>query len=113
MNDTIEKLYAKYLHLTDGDKAAAANLALAATFLSGRNEAPTIPAGVPLTVKEAAAQLRVSTRRIYELCATGDLLAFKVGRSLRIAPEMLEEYRQKGIVACCREPFSGRPHRCL
>ena len=61
MNDTIEKLYAKYLHLTDGDKAAAANLALAATFLSGRNEAPTIPAGVPLTVKEAAAQLRVST----------------------------------------------------
>jgi excisionase family DNA binding protein len=114
MNAAVNAIYAEYLDHTGGDKAAAASLALAAVMVEGRSEAPAVPAGAPLTVKEAAAQLRVSTRRIYEMCAAGELRAFKVGRRLRIAPEMLEEYRRHGAVTVRRrEAFSGRPNRCL
>jgi len=114
MNTAVNTLYAEYLDHTGGDKAAAAALTLAAVMVEGRSEAPAQPAGAPLTVKEAAAKLRVSTRRIYEMCAGGELRAFKVGRRLRIDPDMLEEYRRKATIVVHRsEPFGGRRNRCL
>jgi excisionase family DNA binding protein len=114
MDSTVFTIYRECLDRTGGDTTAAASLTLATVMMEGRSAAPATPAGAPLTVKEAAAHLRVSTRRIYEMCAAGELRAFKVGRSLRIAPEMLEEYRRQGaVVACHREPFGGRPNRCL
>jgi excisionase family DNA binding protein len=111
MNPAVNALYAEYLEHTGGDKAAAASLALAAVLVE--NGTPSPSAGQSLTVKEAAAQLRVSTRRIYELCGSGELTAFKVGRVLRIAPEAMDDYRRQGMVPRHREPFTGRRHRCL
>ena len=37
-----------------------------------------------LTVKEAAAHLRVCTKTIYALCRRGDLACVRVGRAVRI-----------------------------
>jgi len=114
MNTQVVSQYNEYLKLTAGNEAAAASLTLAAIMLEGRSESPGAPAGAPLTVKEAASQLRVSTRRIYEMCATGELRAFKVGHSLRITQEVLEEYRQQGTIAVRRpETFGHRPNRCF
>lgn len=114
MNATVNTLFAEYLDHTGGDKAAAASLTLAAVMMESQAEAPVTSNGLPLTVKEAAGQLRVSTRRIYELCAAGTLRAFKVGRRLRIAPEMLEEYQRQGRVVVHRpETFGNRRNRCL
>jgi excisionase family DNA binding protein len=114
MNNQVVSQYTEYLKLTSGDKAAAASLTLGAIMLEGHSESPAPPAGAPLTVKEAASQLRVSTRRIYEMCAAGELRAFKVGRGLRITPEILKEYQRQGAIAARRrEPFSNRPNRCL
>jgi excisionase family DNA binding protein len=112
MNATVLTRYREYLDQT-GDKAAAASLALADTIQETYEVAAPPAAGQSLTVKDAAAQLRVSTRRVYELCGAGQLAAFKVGRSLRIAAEALDDYRQRGIVRRQPEPFSGRPNRCL
>lgn len=110
MNAAVNALYAEYLEHTGGDKAAAASLALAAV-LTEANAPP--PAGQSLTVKEAAVQLHVSPSCIYELCESGRLSSFKVGRVLRIHPEAIEEYRRQGTVLGRPEPFSGRPNRCL
>jgi excisionase family DNA binding protein len=109
MNAEIERLFTDYLTLTGGDKAAA-SLALA-TVLVEANTPP--PAGQSLTVKEAAAQLHVSPSCIYELCESGKLSSFKVGRVLRIHPEAIDDYRRQGAVLGRTEPFSGRPNRCL
>ena len=114
MNNEVLSQYNEYLKKTSGDEAAAASLTLAAIMLEGRSESPAPPTGAPLTVKEAAAKLRVSTRRIYDLCAAGELRAFKVGRWLRITPDMLEEYQRQGAIAARRrEPSGHRPNRCL
>ncbi len=113
MNNQVVSQYNEYLKLTSGDKAAAASLTLAAIMLEGRSESPAPPAGALLTVKEAASQLRVSARRIYEMCAAGELRAFKVGRRLRITPEMFKEYQRQGAIAAHRRGPFGRPNRCL
>lgn len=111
MNQAVNALYAEYLEHTDGDKAAAASLSLAAVLMDAGTLPP--PPGQSLTVKEAAAQLHVSVSCIYELCESGRLASFKVGRVLRIHPEAIEDYRRQGAVPCRREPFGGRPNRCL
>lgn len=48
----------------------------------------------PLTPDEVASRWRVSRRRIVDLCRTGWLRAFKVGRSWRIPAAELERVRQ-------------------
>jgi excisionase family DNA binding protein len=114
MNNQVVSQYNEYLKLTAGNEAAAASLTLAAIMLDGHCESSASPADTPLTVKEAASRLRVSTAQIYEMCAAGELRAFKVGRLLRITPEMLEDYqRQRTSTARHREPFGHRPNRCL
>jgi excisionase family DNA binding protein len=111
MNAVVNTLYAEYLEHTGDDKAAAASLTLAAVLVE--NGTPSPPAGQSLTVKDAAAQLHVSASCIYELCESGKLASFKVGRVLRIHPEAIDDYRRQGAVPGRREPFGGRPNRCL
>jgi len=114
MNNQVLSQYNEYLKVTAGNEAAAASLTLATIMLDGRSDSSAPPAGALLTVIEAASRLRVSTRQIYEMCAAGELRAFKVGRLLRITPEMLEEYqRQRTSTARHREPFGHRPNRCF
>ena len=44
-----------------------------------------------LTVKEVAGILRVSDMTVYRLIHAGDLASFRVGRSIRVKPESLDE----------------------
>jgi excisionase family DNA binding protein len=52
------------------------------------------PEGPPmlLRVEEAARELRIARRRIYELIASGELLSVKIGQSRRIPREELVRY---------------------
>jgi excisionase family DNA binding protein len=116
MNNAVLQDFTEALQLVEGDRTAAAQLALASALRDWQS--PTTdkaPADQPLTVKEAAAKLRISPRRVYEMCAGGELRAFKIGRSLRIPPEALEECRQQGRTAARRRQssFGGRANRCL
>lgn len=53
-----------------------------------------------LTIEEAAGQLRVSERTIYDMVRAGKIEAFKVGRVWRIPEEALWDalrYRKEGV----------------
>ncbi|MGH7754162.1 MAG: helix-turn-helix domain-containing protein [Gemmatimonadales bacterium] len=54
---------------------------------------PTEAAGVLLTVKEVAAQLRFSTGHVYELVHSGRLRSIRDGKAIRITREALAEWR--------------------
>jgi len=45
-----------------------------------------------LTKKQAADQLNISSRTIDRLILSGQLKAYKIGRSVRIAQEYLDEF---------------------
>jgi len=47
-----------------------------------------------ITVKEAAAELGMSERFVYRLCAKGQLESFKLGRNVRISRQALRDYRE-------------------
>jgi excisionase family DNA binding protein len=113
VNAAVNTLYAEYLEHTGGDKAAAASLALADLMQRTLDAGTPPPTGQSLTVKEAAVSLHVSPSCIYELCESGKLSSFKVGRVLRIHPEAIDDYRRQGTISCRQEPFSGRHNRCL
>jgi excisionase family DNA binding protein len=51
-----------------------------------------------LTVKEAAAFLRLSVARVYALMADGDLVFVKIGRSRRIPRRGLVELAARNLV---------------
>ncbi len=44
------------------------------------------------TVQEAAGKLKVNARTVYRLLKEGELRSAKVGGSIRISDEMLEEF---------------------
>lgn len=54
--------------------------------------APFLPPGQLLTLREVATQLRLSEKTVRRLVARGDLLALRLGRSLRIAEDDLRAY---------------------
>lgn len=45
-----------------------------------------------LTAEEAAAELRIARRRIFEMIADGTLPSVKIGKSRRITRAALEDY---------------------
>ncbi len=47
-----------------------------------------------LTCAEVAKLLRVSTRHVLNLCSSGDLRAFRVGKSWRIERAAVAEYME-------------------
>lgn len=51
-----------------------------------------------LTAEEVARTLRVSTMTVYRLIRRGELPAFRVGRSYRVAPSALEAYLDRQVV---------------
>lgn len=50
-------------------------------------------------VKEAAEVLNCSTRTVYRLIDTGELLAFRIRSSLRVSIESIDEYIRRQISA--------------
>jgi excisionase family DNA binding protein len=49
-----------------------------------------------LTVSEAAKYLGVGRKKIYELIEWGELKAVKLGRSVQVEKDSLEEFRASG-----------------
>ena len=91
MKKQVQQLYAKYLEMTEGDKAAAASLALANVMF----EEPESPVPESFTVAEAAKRLHVSPNTVYDLCARGEINHHRVGRAIRLRPADIEEYRRR------------------
>ena len=104
MKKQVQQLYEKYLELTEGDKAAAASLALADVMFE-EQESP-IPES--LTVAEAAKRLHVARNTVYELCARGEINHHRVGRTIRLCPADIEEYRRRSAEES--RPRVGRYH---
>jgi excisionase family DNA binding protein len=104
----VEQLFNDYRQVTNDDQAAA-TLVLADMMQRAKPDHPD----QSLTIKEVAAVLRISAKRVYELCAAGELRTFKIGRSLRIPSEALKEYRQMHRQTPPVVPFRGRRNRCL
>ena len=53
---------------------------------------PEVDDGELLTPQEAAARLRISRTRVFELVARGELESVKIGRLRRILPSSLPAY---------------------
>jgi excisionase family DNA binding protein len=51
-----------------------------------------MPATLLLTVEQAAAELHIARRRVFELIRDGQLISVKIGRSRRIRSADLTEY---------------------
>jgi excisionase family DNA binding protein len=51
-----------------------------------------LPPTLLLTAEEAAAELRIARRRVFEKIANGELRSVKIGKSRRIPRAALEEY---------------------
>jgi excisionase family DNA binding protein len=58
------------------------------------------------TVPEAASYLKVSTATIWRWCATGRLVAFKIGREWRIADPMLDRLAARGLAPAAGQRVS-------
>ena len=52
-----------------------------------------------LTALEVAHELRIARNGVYELCASGELPSFRIGRAVRIPREALEAYIARGNAA--------------
>jgi excisionase family DNA binding protein len=62
-------------------------------WVSQSSNSPTPPRRpVMLSVKEVAGQLRVSKMTVYRLIDGGELLGYRIGRSLRVKDTDLERY---------------------
>jgi excisionase family DNA binding protein len=51
-----------------------------------------------LTVRDAAAHLQVSVRTVWRLIACGDLVAYRLGRSVRIARSEFDGLLQRSRI---------------
>lgn len=105
MNSAVNTLYAEYLEQTDGDKAAAASLALAAVLMENGHSAPPEAA---LTVAEAAKRLKVAPNTVYDLVERGELRHHRIGRTIRILPADIDTYQQQGTEATRPRSQGGR-----
>lgn len=82
----IEDKFRQFLKVTS-DPVAAAVLAVGAALVEAKPE-------TMLTPKVAAKMLAVSVDTVYELCNSGVLRSRKIGRSTRILPSDLDDYRR-------------------
>ena len=105
MNKQVQQLYANYLELTQGDKAAAGSLTLADVMFEERES----PIPESLTIAEAAKRLHVSSHTVYDLCARGEIIHHRVGRAIRLRPADIDEYRRRSTVEA--RPQFGRNGR--
>ena len=97
MNDAVVRDFHEYLELT-GDRAAAANLVLAAAT---REHRPAAPLERPMTVPEVAKFLRVTPPKVLRWIRGGELSAVNVatrpsGRPrFRVSPADLAAFQQR------------------
>jgi len=89
---TVNALFVENLHHTSGDKVAAASLALAAVLVENSGTAPPSTA---LTVAQTAQRLGVTWKTIYEMCQSGRLRSFRLGRVLRVPAEEITRVENK------------------
>ena len=106
MNAAVNTLYAEYLEHTGGDKAAAANLALAAVLMEDRAPVPE----TALTVTEAAKRLKVAPNTVYLLVERGELQHHRIGRTIRILPADIDAYQKQGTEATRPRSQRGKYH---
>jgi len=99
INDTFA-LY-KGFHDEIGDALAASQLTLAHAILSRQHARDEIA----LTVAEVAERLKVSTKKIYQMVAAGEIPHSRVGDQIRISPATLEDFIQQPS-----SPRRPRPH---
>lgn len=86
MNPTVHAIYCEYLERTDWDKSAAAALTLADVMQSRMDAQAAQPAPVadplptdrPVTPRELARHLRVTTHKVLEWIRSGELIAMNV-----------------------------------
>lgn len=56
-----------------------------------------------LTAREAAERLKLSTRKVYQLAAAGEIASHRFGAAVRFDPADLDEYKSR-----CRSPATTR-----
>jgi len=98
---TVIGLYRQFYEET-GDPVAASNLVLAHAMLN-----PQVEETKALKVSEAAKRLRISDKKVYQFCEEGRLRHHRIGNSIRIRPEDIEEFIQESE----GPKESNRPHR--
>lgn len=112
MNATVNALYADYLKYTDGDKAAAASLTLAAILCDRLIQlAPGLDR--PLTISEVAKLLRIQPNKVLNWVRDGELRGYNVATKqgkrprYRINPEDLTDFQKRRTIL---QPVpKGRP----
>lgn len=87
IDDTLT-LYKRF-HEETNDPVAASNLTLAHAMLTHRAREEV------LTVIEAARRLKVSDKKVYELCRTGQLTHSRVDGQIRIRSESIDRFIQR------------------
>jgi len=100
----------RYLQHT-GDSAAAASLTLADVMQSKANQG-NIPQTDPhsLTVREAAERLHLSSKTIYQMCISGKMRSFRVGRPVRIPVEEIHRFEANTPPAPASPALLTRDH---
>jgi excisionase family DNA binding protein len=69
-----------------GDPLVASHLTVAHVMSAGQELARE----QALTVPEAADRLKLSEKKVYQMCGSGELRHHRVGRSIRIRPEDID-----------------------
>jgi excisionase family DNA binding protein len=113
MNATTWTIYRTYLDRT-GDESVAASLTLAdalqsqAERLDAANVHRTDPCS--LTVRTAAERLTLSSKKVYQMCQSGQLRCFRAGRAMRIPLEEIERFESDSQPIRTPPCYIGRDH---
>ena len=93
MNTEIKQLFAEYL-LEANDPMAAAVLVLAEVLGREAIEPVVIEPDDRQTygVREAAVRLNTSSKKVYQMCLTGQLRCVRIGGRVRIPLDDIEHY---------------------
>lgn len=119
MNNNIAQLLNEYLEITDNNVAAAATLTLAATnlvlaeILSHKTVESSEIESVEsdsLTVKDAAKRLSLSSKKVYQMCQTGELQSFRAGRARRIPKIAIDRFESDNSGIRCEPCLIGEKH---
>jgi len=117
MNDTVLQDFAEAIHLVNGDRAAAASLALASALRDKQIAEPSNELDTsstrPLTVPEVAKFLRVRRSKVLSWIRSGRLRGYNVAErengkpTYRINPDDLQAFQQRRAVT--QASPKGRP----
>jgi excisionase family DNA binding protein len=95
IDSNLESLYHEYMEVAQNPVAAAILTVGHVLQNQIESEAEIINDSGALNVKEAARQLNISSKKVYELCLIGRLKCFRAGRSIRITSEELRRFQNE------------------